>query len=43
MMGNEVRPARLMRDGVQVHNPALQSVDYGMWQQETHFFVEELK
>lgn len=40
MLGSELRPARVGSGGV--HNPLLRDVDKGLWQQETHFFVEEL-
>jgi hypothetical protein len=40
MLGNELRPARIGNRGV--HNPLLRDVDKRLWQQESHFFVEEL-
>lgn len=40
MLGNELRPARIGKGGV--NNPRLRDVDKGLWQQETHFFIEEL-
>ncbi len=40
MLGNELRPARFGSQGV--HSPLLRDVDKGLWQQETHFFIEEL-
>ena len=40
MVGNELRPARFGKNGIQT--PLLRDVDKGMWQQETHFFIDEL-
>lgn len=40
MLGNELSPARIGKNGI--HNPLLRGVDKGLWQQETHFFIEEL-
>ena len=40
MLGREVRPARRTPNGIQ--NPLLRDLDKGMWQQETHFFIEEI-
>jgi hypothetical protein len=40
MLGREVRPARHTPNGIQ--NPLLRDLDKGMWQQETHFFIEEI-
>jgi hypothetical protein len=40
MLGNELRPARIGNRGV--HSPLLRDVDKRLWQQESHFFVEEL-
>jgi len=40
MLGNELRPARMGTNGV--HNPLLRDVDKGLWQQEMHFFIEEI-
>lgn len=41
MMGREVTPARMMSNG-SVGNPLLRDVDKGLWQQETHFFIQGL-
>ncbi len=40
MLGNELRPARFGKNGIQT--PLLRDVDKDMWQQETHFFIQEL-
>jgi hypothetical protein len=40
MLGDELRPARFGANGI--HNPLLRDVDKKLWQQETHFFIEEI-
>jgi RHS repeat-associated protein len=40
LIGNESRPARYGPNGI--HSPPLRDVDKGLFQQETHFFVQEL-
>lgn len=40
LMGNEARPAMIGNNGI--HNPLLRDVDKGLWQQETHYFIQEI-